>query len=66
MLKLNGWNLNEHSNEQLNFTFSSSKDSFPSQGFQWTLYLCFRRGAWIAEWSSHLTTMNIGMLRPGP
>ena len=23
-------------------------------------------GAWIAEWSSHSTTMNIGTLRPGP
>ena len=23
-------------------------------------------GAWIAEWSSHLTTINIGTLRPGP
>ena len=23
-------------------------------------------GAWIAEWSSLSTTINIGMLRPGP
>ena len=24
------------------------------------------KGTWIAEWSSHSTTMNIGTLRPGP
>ena len=24
------------------------------------------KGAWIAEWSSHSTTMNLGTLRPGP
>ena len=31
-----------------------------------SIMLHHARGAWIAEWSSHSTTMNIGTLRPGP
>ena len=45
------------------FLFSS----FQCSPFEKThvLYNNLPMGAWIAEWSSHSTTMNFGMLRHG-